>query len=1237
MASSDTVIQLIIKAVDLATEDLDSINAKVKELGASLGKSEFTRSAEGMTALGEAVKNATDPLAQATAKTLALQTALTGLAAMLANKAYQSAKDYESALADLAKVIDGGMDAAKGYGARLNETASQFARNGQELVAAMANFVQAGYDADEAFNLVTESAKLMIAGDMEAARSSELLVSILKGFKAPASEAAATVDLLNDVSNKYATDVEQLAVGMAALSPIAKQMGFSMAETAGLLTPIIEVYRSGSEAADALKTSLQQLSANTAPVKAALASIGVSQTDLNGKLRDGKDIFLDVARAFIGLSDAQKAYFAQELVGIEQAGRFGQTISSLGQYLKIAADDTGRAGSAMREVAARLDTADAAAKRADEAFRQLAVSLGNAFKPQIRGVVEATGELAAAFDRSIKAGDLSPLLNVIKPQIAAIENLFRAMAGNLEEALSGVDWRPLVDGLKAVSGELGEAFGKLTEGMDLTTVEGLRDLLQALINLLGNFSQFVAGAVDGLEPLLGALNTLFAAVSQNSPALANLAGGISGMATSANQIVPVVSAFGSAVFGTIGNVAELALKIGLLVAAMKLLSAAGIPVLGILGRLAGAFFALNPAVASAAAALAGFPGLVTALVAGVGTLGYGIGTLINRFVEWASGGQSVGSMLADLVDAVTGVNDEITRGATAEELAIARAKRLAAEKEKQAEATRKVAEAEEEARKKSEASVRAQEDKLKLHATEEETIRRLEAQYAAMGLVYDRVTGQILRQGEATARQLQEARELGDALDKLGVKANFMAGRITAGGQETIATFRGITQNAQATAKQIEAAFKAAISSAETEAEVKNILEAYKEWADRAKKGSADVVGATKQADDAIKKLKESTEEVSMAARMYAASGDDALEVKRKEALAAGDLATALKIEAEQRRHTANTAKEQSAEFEKQAEAVEKQAQSYTLMEDAATGAVRELAQLSAGTNALLSQMLGLRDAGKLFGSEWTGELGKLKLALNQTEGAIRHNLSIIGPYAGQFEKSANAANAVRKAYLEQAIAAESLGAELTALNDDAAANERALSDLASQAANAKKGFGLLDSERLAKLQSAIDAANDKLREMRQVTQDARDDLAELNAEIAAEKGDTDKADRLQLELDRKRAIADADAKLAEAQAANNAELVSLYEEQKRKLEELYRLKEKNLEADIKQRKNESAGTNSTNSTTTTTAPSAPSAPAGGNTTVNYHISADVSSLATEDFWRKKVLPISDKVNRLRG
>ena len=166
---------------------------------------------------------------------------------------------------------------------------------------------------------------------------------------------ASTVDLLNEVSNKYATNVKELAIGMAGISPIAKRMNFSMAETAGLLVPVIEVYRSGSEAADALKTGLQQLTADTAPVKEALASIGVSQTDLNGKLRSGKDIFLDVAKAMVGLDDATKQYVIGQLVGIEQAGRMAQVFDNLNSYLGVTETAAASAGSAMKEIETRLD------------------------------------------------------------------------------------------------------------------------------------------------------------------------------------------------------------------------------------------------------------------------------------------------------------------------------------------------------------------------------------------------------------------------------------------------------------------------------------------------------------------------------------------------------------------------------------------------------------------------------------------------------------------------------------------------------------------------------------------------------------------------------------------------------------------------------------------------------------------------------------------------------------------
>lgn len=91
----------------------------------------------------------------------------------------------------------------------------------------MAAFVQAGFDADAALNLVAQSLKLKVAGDMEAAESSDYLVRMLKGFNAEAADSARFVDVLNRVSNRYATDVKQLAEGMSRVAPIAKQMGLS--------------------------------------------------------------------------------------------------------------------------------------------------------------------------------------------------------------------------------------------------------------------------------------------------------------------------------------------------------------------------------------------------------------------------------------------------------------------------------------------------------------------------------------------------------------------------------------------------------------------------------------------------------------------------------------------------------------------------------------------------------------------------------------------------------------------------------------------------------------------------------------------------------------------------------------------------------------------------------------------------------------------------------------------------
>lgn len=273
---------------------------------------------------------------------------------------------------------------------------------------------------------------------------------------------------------------------------------------------------------------------------------------------------------------------------------------------------------------------------------------------------------------------------------------------------------------------------------------------------------------------------------------------------------------------------------------------------------------------------------------------------------------------------------------------------------------------------------------------------------------------------------------------------------------------------------------------------------------------------------------------------------------------------------------------------EQNTQANESNAKSYTIMEDAATGALKRLSGLSAGMNELIRRAEGLGGTADLFGRA-SDEAGKLQQQLDRVNAALAYNAIVAKVGYDAFERNAAIANQAQKAYLEQAVSAERLAAALGQATDNATENAASLQAIIDQAQLSRDSFDLLDQARLDNLQKALDAANEKLREMQQEADDARARLAELNAEIAAERGDTATADRLKLQLQQEQALAEIEAKIAQARAEQNQELIRLYEEQKQKLLELYALKEKNLEADIKANQAQRTTTGSASSGAATT------------------------------------------------
>ncbi len=476
------------KTIAIIFSGVDELSGPIKEITSQLDG--FSSNIEAMAA----------PLSGAADNVLKLDTALVAFAAGGLVYAFNESKNFENSVVELEKVLgDGaGVDAAIEDAIRLSDIYGQSAT---EILLSTADFKQAGFDIEEAMTLTADSLDLVIAGNIDAAQSSDLIIAALKGFGLEADSARQYVDILNEVSNNYATDVEQLAAGLSTIAPIAEQMGFSMAESAGLITPVVEIFRSGEEAANALKTGLLRLVDDAKPVQDALAELGISQYDLNGEMRSGKDIFIDVATAFQTLDENQKLVITSQLTGIQQAGKMVTVFDNLALATEIAATAMDSAGSASTEVAARLESAEVSIDRFKVGFENLAVAVGDQFRMAAQEAIDGGTDIENALRGLIDDGTFDPFFDIINDFSGQLGELLRSIAENLPEAFEGIDF----DGLLDAMGNVGDSIGGIFEDVDLSTPEGLREAIQNVVDSLTSLANITSGMIDAFDPFIQSL------------------------------------------------------------------------------------------------------------------------------------------------------------------------------------------------------------------------------------------------------------------------------------------------------------------------------------------------------------------------------------------------------------------------------------------------------------------------------------------------------------------------------------------------------------------------------------------------------------------------------------------------------------------------------------------------------------------------------------------------------------
>ncbi len=491
-----------------------------------------------------------DPLRTAGKAAALFTTAIAAVGTVFGVKAFGESVKFESAVLDLQKVLGDTEGQASDFIDTATRLSNEFGVSATDVLAGATGFKQAGFEIKDAFDLQRIAIEQSIAGGISVEESSQRIINALKGFGVGAKEAGRLTDVLNEVSNKFGTNTQELAVGVARLSPIASAAGLSIEETAGFLTPIIEVFGSGSEAANALRTGFLKLVKPTAEASKKLEELGVATITQEGALRSSKDIAFELAEVYKGLSKEQQVQATATIFGNEQSAKLQKVFANLGTVTDVVNVAMNSAGSRVAEVAVRMSSAEVQIARAKEQFNNMARVLGDEFKDEVVGVIGQLGGLASKFKELVDQGGLEPLLDVLRPKLEDLQILIKRISDDVPGFVAGIAervdsvlvlfdavvkvFKTLRIGFLEISGAIldwGKVLGWVTDKLGLTELASetftiaaqenekailkARGELEKAVDTTGEYVEANEGAIDTLNELEEELKRNDAAIEAN--------------------------------------------------------------------------------------------------------------------------------------------------------------------------------------------------------------------------------------------------------------------------------------------------------------------------------------------------------------------------------------------------------------------------------------------------------------------------------------------------------------------------------------------------------------------------------------------------------------------------------------------------------------------------------------------------------------------------------------------------
>ena len=305
----------------------------------------------------------------------------------------KAAMDFESAFADVRKVVDGTEDELNSLSAAIMRMGRSLPLAHTEIAALAAAGGQLGVALKDLPAFVDTTAKMAVAFDMGANEAGDAMAKIANVYKIPIAEIGRLGDAINQISNESPAKASEIVRALSRVGGVAQAFGLSAEQASALSAAFIAMGKPpevAGTAINALLLKLQTADKQGEKFQAALASMGMSAGALKQAIgEDAQGALLGFLKALESVPKEARMGVLVDLFGLEYSDDIAALAGNLDVY-RQQLDAAARAqGSMDKEFAARAATTANNLQLLKNTVSELAINIGSVLLPPLNGVLSS--------------------------------------------------------------------------------------------------------------------------------------------------------------------------------------------------------------------------------------------------------------------------------------------------------------------------------------------------------------------------------------------------------------------------------------------------------------------------------------------------------------------------------------------------------------------------------------------------------------------------------------------------------------------------------------------------------------------------------------------------------------------------------------------------------------------------------------------------------------------------------